>query len=292
MHYAGMRWVKVQVRYPAHANDFVAAAHANGFKVQLSALGAAGMVTEADFEGRYATWVAELAQSGADAIEIWNEPNLPREWQAGHIDPAAYTRLLCTSFSAIKVVNPDIWVISAAPAPTGYFGGGSPNGYDDLPWLQGVVAAGGENCMDFVGAHHNSGATSPAATSGHPADNGGGHHSWYFLPQTQLYYNVFGGRKQLFYTELGYVSPEGYPPIPAPFSWAANTTVAQQAQWLAEVVQLSDQTGMVRVVIIWNVDATCYGQCGGVEDPQAGYAIIRPGGSCPACDSLHAMLAR
>jgi hypothetical protein len=144
--------------------------------------------------------------------------------------------------------------------------------------------------MDYIGAHHNSGATAPSATSGHPADPGSTHHSWFFLPQTQLYYNVFGGTRQLFYTELGYVSPEGYGWIPGTFAWGANTTVAQQAQWLAEVVQLSSQTGMVRAVIVWNVDFDCYGDCGGVQDPQAGYAIIRPDGSCPACDTLHALL--
>jgi hypothetical protein len=34
-------------------------------------------------------------------------------------------------------------------------------------------------------------------------------------------------------------------------------------------------------VIVWNVDFSGYG-----DDPSAGYAIVRPGGSCPACDTL------
>jgi len=66
--------------------------------------------------------------------------------------------------------------------------------------------------------------------------------------------------------------------------------VAQQAQWLGEVVTLSRQTGMVANVIVWNVGATCYGMCGGVPDPQAGYNIIRPDGSCPACATLAAAM--
>jgi len=32
---------------------------------------------------------------------------------------------------------------------------------------------------------------------------------------------------------------------------------------------------------VWNVNFTNYG-----EDPMAGYAIIRPDGSCPACALL------
>ncbi|MGC9357053.1 MAG: NBR1-Ig-like domain-containing protein, partial [Anaerolineae bacterium] len=253
MHYAGMNWAKVQVRYPNDASGIIAAAHANGFKIQVSALGGSGMVTQGGFNETVANWMAGIAAAGADAIEVWNEPNLPREWQEGHINPNSYTQLLCASYSAIKAANPNAAVISAAPAPTGYFGGCHPHGCDDIPWLQGLYNAGAANCMDYIGAHHNAGATAPSATSGHPADNGGGHHSWYFLPQTQIYYNIFGGSRQLFYTELGYVTPEGYGWIPGTFSWGGNTTVAQQAQWLSEVVQLSSQTGMVRVVIVWNV---------------------------------------
>jgi hypothetical protein len=293
MHFAGMTWAKLQVRYdPANnAAQSIALAHANGFKIQLSALGSPDLVTQPGFEQNVANWVASMATAGADAIEIWNEPNIDREWQAGFIDPAAYTRLLCACYSAIKAANPGTLVISAAPAPTGYFGGCGPNGCDDLPWLQGMFNAGAAGCMDHIGAHHNSGATSPAARDGHPADDGRHHHSWYFLPQTELYFSTFGGQRQLFYTEMGYVSPEGYGPIPAGFGdWGSGTTVAQQAAWLTEAVQLSINTGMVRCIVVWNIDFTCYGMCGGVGDPQAGYGIIRPGGACPACDSLHNVL--
>jgi hypothetical protein len=38
------------------------------------------------------------------------------------------------------------------------------------------------------------------------------------------------------------------------------------------------------------VDATCYGECSGGQDPQAGYAIVRPGNVCPACEALHQAL--
>jgi len=299
MRSAGMTWVKEQVRYPNDPSGVIAAAHANGFKIQLSALGESGMVTQGGFEDAIARWVAGMAAAGADAIEIWNEPNLDREWAYSAMTPQNYTNLLCRAYAAIKGANPGTKVISAAPAPTGAFGGGGcidlgggqkQCGIDDIPWLQGLANAGAASCMDYIGAHHNSGATAPSATSGHPADPASTHHSWFFLPQTRAYYSIFGGSRKLFYTELGYVSPEGYGAIPGPFAWAAGTTVAQQAQWLGEVVTLSRQTGMVANVIIWNVGATCYGMCGGVPDPQAGYNIIRPDGSCPACATLAAAM--
>jgi hypothetical protein len=282
MRYAGMNWSKVQVHYGQDASGLIAATHAKGFKIQLSALGSAGMVTKSGFEQDFANWVARLAADGADAIEVWNEPNIEREWQIGHISPQAYTNLLCTSYNAIKGANPGTAVISAAPSPTGFFGGCSPNGCDDAPWMAGLRDAGAANCMDYLGAHHNAGATAPSARSGHPA---GTHHSWYFLPQTELYYNTFGGARKLFYTEMGYASQEGVPTFSDWFGWARGTNNAQQAAWLAEAVQLSVSTGMVRCIIVWNIDFVRYG-----EDPQDGYAIIRPGGGCPACDALHNVL--
>jgi hypothetical protein len=283
MHNAGMNWMKVQIHYGEDPAWIVNIAKANGFKIQLSALGSPNMVTEPGFEKKFADWLAGVARTGAEAIEVWNEPNIDREWQIGYISPQAYTNLLCTAYNAIKGVNPNAAVISAAPAPTGYFGGCSPNGCDDQPWMEGLYNAGAANCMDYIGAHHNAGATAPSARSGHPA--GGTHHSWYFLPQTELYYNIFRGTRKIFYTEMGYASQEGLEPFSEQFAWARGINNAQQAAWLSEAVQLGINTGMVRCIIVWNIDFTRYGY-----DPQDGYAIVRPGGGCPACDALHNIL--
>ena len=141
------------------------------------------------------------------------------------------------------------------------------------------------------------GATAPSATIGHPASPSSTHHSWFFQPQTQLYWNIFQGSRQIFYTEMGYVTPEGTcgNGLPSTFSWGNATTVANQAAWLAEAVQLSMQTGYVKAVIIWNIDFQ-QNHCGDCDpnsvfcDPQRSYGIIRPGGGCPACDALHNLL--
>ena len=141
--------------------------------------------------------------------------------------------------------------------------------------------------MNYVGAHYNSGVVPPSQRSGSPQ---GEHYSWYFWPMVDLYYGSFGGARQVVFTEMGYLSPEGYCPLPDNFGWAANTTVAQQAQWLAEAASQAAASGKVRLIIVWNVGFTRY-DCGpGFGDPQAGYSIIRPGGGCPACDALHNVL--
>ena len=67
---------------------------------------------------------------------------------------------------------------------------------------------------------------------------------------------------------------------------AQATTAAQQAQWIADAIRLSQEGTQVRLVIIWSLDAAYFG--GG--SPEAGYAIIRPDGTCPACDLIEPLL--
>jgi hypothetical protein len=282
---AGMNWVKVQ-SYGGDESGRIAFFHNNGFKILLSVLGDHGKVMDPGYQDEYARGLAAMAAAGADAIEVWNEPNIDREWPNGQISGANYTQLLAKAFNAIKAANPSTIVISAAPAPTGFFAGGcQAGGCNDDVFLQQMAAANAARYMDCVGAHHNAGTTSPSVSSGRPEGN---HYSWYFLPTLNLYYGAFGGARKVCFTELGYLTPEGYPSLAstAPgFAWAENTTVGQQAQWLAEAASISGNSGKVRLMIVFNVDFDYYG-----SDPQAGYAIIRPGGGCPACDALGAVV--
>ncbi len=284
MKQAGMKWIKVQIHHGDIPVGSISGAHNSGFKILLGTVGDKNRVMSPAYQSEFAQWLAALASAGADAIEVWNEPNIDHEWPVGQINGANYAALLAKAYPAIKNANPNTLVISAALAPTGFFAGGcQANGCNDDVFLSQMAQAGASRYMDCVGAHHNAGATSPSAASGHPADDGNHHYSWYFWPTLNLYYNSGGGRKVCF-TEFGYLSGEGYPSLqttaPA-FAWASNVTVAQQAAWLAEAASLAANSGKVRLMIIWNVDFTYYG-----SDPQAGYAIIRPGGSCPACATL------
>lgn len=281
MKQAGMRWVKFQVR--GGGSDYIAAAKANGFKVLLSVIGDKSRVTDPNYWNEYAGWVAGLAAQGADAIEVWNEPNIDHEWPEGQINGATYTQLLARAHAAIKAANPGTLVISGGPAPTGAEAAFPGRVMNDDKFLAQMAAAGAANYMDCIGVHFNSGTTSPNATTG--STLAGYHYSFYFWPMVDVYWNAFGGSRPLCFTELGYLTPEGYGALPPHFAWAANTTVAQQAQWLAESASLAAASGKVRLMIIWNVDFTYWS-----GDPQAGYAIVRPGGTCPACAALDAVM--
>lgn len=286
MAYAGMTWAKRQIRFSPGMSGSAAAgainqAHGAGFKILLGIVGPPGcVVTPGCFED-YARFAGEVAALGADAIEVWNEPNIDREWQNGAVSGTSYTQLLAMSYNAIKAANPNTAVISGAPAPTGFFGGCAAAGCDDAPFIQQMAAAGAANYMDCIGAHYNEGIISPNQTSGDPR---GGHYTRYFWGMVNTYAAAFGGARPICFTELGYVTSEGFGPLPGGFAWASNVTLAQQAQWLAQAVSLARGSGRVRLVIIWNVDFTNYG-----ADPMAGYAMVRPDGSCPACDALAAI---
>ncbi len=287
MHHAGMTWAKRQIRFSRGMSGSVAAgaidqAHANGFRILLGIVGHANDVTQPGYFEDYARFVGEVAALGPDAIEVWNEQNIDREWAHGHIDPASYTRLLALAYNAIKSANPGVAVISGAPAPTGAEGAfGTDAVWNDDRYIRGMAAAGAARYMDCIGAHYNEGIVSPHQTSGDPRGN---YYTRYFWGMVNTYSRAFGGARPVCFTELGYLSPEGLGPLPGSFAWGSTTSVAEQAQWLASAVSLARSSGRVRLVIIWNVDFTNYG-----GDPMAGYAIVRPGGGCPACDALAAV---
>ncbi|MFN8527720.1 MAG: hypothetical protein U0670_03815 [Anaerolineae bacterium] len=285
MQRAGMTWMKIQLRYsPGMGADAAAApiaeAHGRGFKILIGLVGypndlAAG---GGSYIQQFASFAGAVASLGPDAIEVWNEPNIDREWPAGQIGGANYAQLLGPAYQAIKGANGGVMVISAAPAPTGAEAAFPGRVVNDDHFINDLVAAGGLQWMDCVGAHYNEGIVGPDQMSGDPRDN---YYTRYLGGMINTYWNAVGGQRPICFTELGYLTPEGYPPLDPYFGWASNTTVAQQAAWLARAAAISSQSGRVRLMIVWNVDFSNYG-----SDPMAGYAMVRPGGGCPACDAL------
>lgn len=289
MRSARITWAKIQVRYNLGDNTDNAAraineAHLNGFKSLLGVVGNPADIARVGIDAyipQFAQYVGNVASLGPFAIEVWNEPNIDREWPAGQISPQNYTRLLQAAYQAIKAAKPEVMVISGAPAPTGFFGNCTGAGCDDNLFLRGMAQANAASYMDCIGAHYNEGILSPTQRSGDPRGNSG-HYTRYFGSMLDTYSGAFGGSKPVCWTELGYLTMEGLGAgAPAGFEWAANTTLQQQALWLGEAAQLSRSSNRVRMMIVWNVNFTST-----APDPSGGYAIVRPGGNCPACSTL------
>lgn len=291
MNRSGMTWVKQQFRYhpgsdPSAAQGIISAAHSNGFKVLLSVVGEpSDMGDFNNFIQQYASFLGSVAGLGADAIEVWNEANIDREWPAASINGGTYTQMLAAAYNAIKTANANTIVISGAPAPTGFFGaaGCGATGCNDDVFMQQMAQAGAAQYMDCVGLHYNEGIVPPTQNGGDPR---GEYPTYYFDSMLARGYNPFGG-KPVCFTELGYLSGEGFSQaIPAGFAWANDTSVQEHATWLAQAATRAAQSGRVRLMIVWNVDYPFYT----ATDPVGGYAIFRPDESCPACDTLGAVM--
>jgi hypothetical protein len=84
------------------------------------------------------------------AYQVWNEPNLSREWGGFPPDAADYVRLLAACSAAIRAVDPQAIIISAGLSPTG--------NDDDLArpddvYFQAMYDAEFQLHVDVVGVH-------------------------------------------------------------------------------------------------------------------------------------------
>jgi hypothetical protein len=94
--------------------------------------------------------VAERYRGQIDAYQVWNEPNLSREWGGQPPNAAEYVELLAACSSGIRRGDPDAIIISAGLAPTGNYDATAIR--DDI-FLQQMYDAGFQQYVDMVGVH-------------------------------------------------------------------------------------------------------------------------------------------
>jgi uncharacterized protein YgiM (DUF1202 family) len=287
---SGMNWVKYQVVFDGGAPDIsglINQLHGAGTKILVGAVGNRQRVDDPNYHKEFAQGLAAIARQGADAIEVWNEPNLPREFGsdgAGKVSPENFTNMLREAWGAIKSANGGTMVVGGAMAPTGYWGGGcSSQGCDDKPFLERIASLGAGNYMDCQGAHFNGSPNAPDVRSGGPT---GDHYTWYFWGTFDTTYNAI--RKPICFTEMGYVTKDGIAgSLPSGFAWGNNITLQNQADWSGRLVTLLRSSGRARLAIFWNWNFRKFD-----DDPQSGYSLLRPDGSCPACGSIRSAMGR
>lgn len=82
-------------------------------------------------------------------IQIWNEPNLAREW-GGSIDPAGYANLLEIAARRAREANPDIVILSAPMAMTTE---NSARATDEFTYWQALYDLGAHDWFDIMSAN-------------------------------------------------------------------------------------------------------------------------------------------
>jgi hypothetical protein len=100
--------------------------------------------------GDFCYEVAARYKGRIHAYQIWNEPNLAREWGGRPPNPEEYTRLLSIAYRRIKEADPEALVISAGLTPTGT---SSEEAMPDTAYLERLYQAGFQQYCDMVGVH-------------------------------------------------------------------------------------------------------------------------------------------
>jgi len=100
--------------------------------------------------GDFVEALARRYKGRIHAYEIWNEPNLRREWGGRPPNAAEYVRLLKIAYQRIKAVDPNALVITAGLSPTGT---GLPEAIPDDQYLRQMYEAGAKGYFDALGVH-------------------------------------------------------------------------------------------------------------------------------------------
>ncbi|MEM6530369.1 MAG: hypothetical protein AAF653_18865, partial [Chloroflexota bacterium] len=100
--------------------------------------------------GEYCGALAERYRGRIAAYQVWNEPNLSREWGGTEPNAAAYVELLAVCSDAIRAADPEAVIISAGLSPTGTH---SEVAHRDDLFLQAMYDARFQQYVDAVGVH-------------------------------------------------------------------------------------------------------------------------------------------
>lgn len=186
-----------------------------------------------------------------NAIEVWNEPNLDREWGNQPINQqsaADYVRLLGGAYTAAHTADPSIVVLSAGLSPNGVTDGHSA---DDLEYLKWMYAAGLRGKFDALGAHANTQAPEVSVPLGVLKDFP--HPSFYFRRIEQLRQVMVDNgdaAKQVWLTEWGWTADTVHPA----YKWFA-VSEDKKATNLVEAFTYARQnwTPWIGVMTVWTL---------------------------------------
>ena len=328
-----LNWTKAQVRWTDYEPEngkinefnwqlldaFTADANKKGLNILFGIIDAPawtrsvvepGLLGPPDDFGEAARFFAKVAaryKGCVQAIEVWNEMNLDREWTipSRQIAASDYARFLQTVTPAVREIDPGIMLVMGALSPTGSSNPGK--WMDDFEYMDQFVATGGLQYVDCVGVHLNGynmppdkmfdeGYNDPSAKFRGPFDNP--NHSWSFKSTLFGYYERT--KKPMCVTEFGWATmenlktkdgqPLGDPAAPDGFGFALDNTEQEQADWIVQGFQIMRDSGFVRFAIVFNLDYIV--KVGGEPNQEnvSPYSIIRRDGAPrPAFDAIRDM---
>lgn len=237
--------------------------------------------------GDFCHAVAERYRGRIHAYQVWNEPNLSREWGKQPPDPVAYTALLRVCTEAIREADPEAIIISAGLAPTGT---SSAEAMPDTTFLEGMYDAGAAAYFDVLGLNAPGYKAPPElspAVAATEAEYGRGR--WFAFRHVEDMREIMvangDAKKQVAILEMGWILEQD---LHDTYTWH-GVTEAQQAEYLVGAYEYAREhwqpwIGLMTTVYIADPDWTPE------EDEQWWWAITLPDGTPrPAYKALKEM---
>ncbi len=223
--------------------------------------------------GDFCHALADRYRGRVRAYQVWNEPNLAREWGGWTPDPAEYVELLRACYIGVKTADPDALVISAGLAPTG---NGPPEAIPDVDCLIGMYEAGAAPYFDLLGVNAPGFKAAPEVSPDEAAATPeyGGQRFFCFRrveDAREIMLRYGDGDKQVAVLEIGWTTD---PRPNSPYHWHA-VTEEQQADYLVRAFRYAREhwspwVGLMTVISIADPRWT-------EEDEQYWWAITEMG---------------
>ena len=237
-----------------------------------------GPVGDPQHLGDFCHALAERYRGRVQAYQVWNEPNLSREWQDLPPDPAGYVELLRACYIGIKTADPDALVISAGLSPTG---SGPPDAMPDIEYLIAMYEAGAAPYFDLLGVHAPGFLYPPEISPDKVAENHDGHRFFCFrhvedAREVMLRYG--DGDKQIAVLEMGWTTD----PVHPGYAWFA-VTEEQKADYLVRAFRYAKENwspwiGLMTVISVadarWTEENEQYWWA--ITDPDWPETRVRP----------------
>ncbi len=217
------------------------------------------------------------------AYQVWNEPNLAREWGNNRPNPAQYAEFLRKAYAAIKRGNPNAIVINAGMAPTG---DNNEIAMPDDLFYDGMYQAMGGNSsgyFDMLGVHGAGFAAPPELDPAVAASDQryGGYRFFAFrhVEDIRRIMEQYGdGGKKIVLLEFGWT----YDPVNPSYRWHgadAGITDMVQAEYLQRAYEYAAANwqpwiGLMSLLTMPNLDWMDDGNP--QDEEQYWWAILEP----------------
>lgn len=227
-----------------------------------------------------------------DAIEVWNEPNLIREWRGvWPMNGASYMEFFRVSYDTIRAYSPDITIITAGLAPVGAVTDAT---VDDRVFLQQMYDNGLGNYTDVAIGAHPYGWGNPPDARCCPSESRGWDDSpyFFFLDNLEAIYDVMrrNGHEdnRIWLTEFGWATWEGIT-APPPEPWVTFNSAQDQADYNIRAFEIGLELPYVGNMILWNLNFANEVRVNQSEEV-TGYSLINPVLSPPERPAFHALI--